>query len=61
MLVLGTNDGGSIFIGDNIEVVLVKSRKGHARLGVKAPKEIPVNREKVHKRIQSKAEGVNVA
>ena len=37
MLVIGRRDGERILIGPDIEVVLVRSRSGEARLGIEAP------------------------
>ena len=47
MLVLGRNEGQSIVIGDNIEVMVLKSRDGRMKIGIKAPKDIPVHRKEV--------------
>lgn len=47
MLVLSRMKGERIIIGDDIEVVVVEIRGDRVRLGVEAPKEVPVNREEV--------------
>ena len=44
MLVLSRNNSESILIGENIEVVLLQSRNGRARIGIRAPKECQIVR-----------------
>jgi carbon storage regulator len=47
MLVLSRKKGESIMIGDNIELVVVEIKGDQVRLGVKAPKDVAVNRHEV--------------
>jgi carbon storage regulator len=47
MLVLSHRIGECILIDDRITVTVVEIRGGQIRLGVEAPKEIPVWREEV--------------
>ena len=48
MLVLARKVGQSIIIGDNIEVIFIESRGGdHIRLGITAPKDVPVHRKEL--------------
>jgi carbon storage regulator len=49
MLVLSRKEGESIFVGDNIEIVVVKIVGGKVRLGIKAPDEIPIHRMEVYR------------
>ena len=44
MLVLTRLVGQSIEIGDNITITLVRTRPGGARIGIDAPREIPIVR-----------------
>ena len=52
MLVLTICIEGSIMIGDNIEVRVLGIQGNQVRLGIDAPKEIPVHRDKIYERIQ---------
>ena len=52
MLILSRRPGEVIKIGDNVEVCVIAIEGRHVRLGVQAPREVPVHREEVHKRIQ---------
>lgn len=47
MLVLSRKKNESIVINDNITVVVVEIRDGKVRLGIDAPKEVPVHRREV--------------
>ncbi|WP_087501519.1 carbon storage regulator CsrA [Pseudomonas sp. SID14000] len=62
MLVIGRQVGEVIVIGDDIRVMVVETREGVVRFGVDAPREVPVHRAEVYKRIkegqQAKARGV---
>lgn len=52
MLVLSRHRDESIIIGDNIVVTIVDIRGDKVRLGIDAPKDIPVHRQEVYKAIQ---------
>jgi carbon storage regulator len=47
MLVLSRKVNESIVIDDKIQVVIVEIRGDKVRLGIEAPKEIPVHRKEV--------------
>jgi len=50
MLVLTRRKNEVIRIGDDIRIVVIESR-GWVRLGVEAPKEMPVHREEIYQKI----------
>lgn len=52
MLVLSRKKNESIVINDNISIVVVEIRGDKVRLGVEAPKEIPVHRREVYDAIR---------
>jgi carbon storage regulator len=60
MLVLSRQKDESIMIGDNVEVIIVDVRGDKVRLGITAPKEIPVHRMEVYQAIQREKEKVEV-
>ncbi len=52
MLVLSRQRDESIMIGDNVEIIIVDVRGDKVRLGITAPKEIPVHRREIYDAIQ---------
>lgn len=52
MLVLSRQRNESIIIGDNVVVTVVDIRGDKVRIGIQAPKEIPVHRQEVYEAIQ---------
>ena len=52
MLVLSRKKNESIIINDDIVIVVVEIRGDKVRLGVEAPKEVPVHRREVYDSIQ---------
>ncbi len=53
MLVLSRKKNESIVIDDNIVLTVVEIRGDKVRLGIQAPKEVPVHRSEVHQRLQT--------
>jgi len=51
MLVLTRKVGQSIVIGDNVEIMVVEVRGDQVRLGIEAPRTIPVHRKEVQNEI----------
>ncbi len=45
MLILTRRSGESIFIGDDIEIVIKEVGKNQVRVGINAPKQIPIRRK----------------
>lgn len=52
MLVLSRQRDESIVIGDNIVITVVDIRGDKVRLGINAPREVPVHRQEVYDAIQ---------
>jgi len=52
MLVLSRQRDESIMIGDNVEITIVDVRGDKVRLGITAPKCIPVHRREIYDAIQ---------
>ena len=47
MLVLMRRPGESIHIGPNIVVTLVALERNRARIGIEAPRDVPIDREEI--------------
>jgi carbon storage regulator len=56
MLVLSRKKNESIVINNDITIVVVEIRGDKVRLGVEAPKEVPVHRREVYDAIKRNAE-----
>ena len=52
MLVLSRQKDESIMIGDDVQITIVDVRGDKVRLGIEAPKSIPVHRREVYEAIQ---------
>ncbi|MDR1385648.1 MAG: carbon storage regulator CsrA [Planctomycetaceae bacterium] len=53
MLVLSRKKNESIVINDNITVVVVEIRGDKVRLGIEAPKDVPVHRKEIFEAIHA--------
>ena len=57
MLVLSRNIGTSIKIGENITVTAIDVSGNQVKLGIDAPKNIPVHREEIYLKIKEENKG----
>lgn len=48
MLVLSRKKRQRIMIGDDIVIEVIEVRNGIVRIGIQAPKEVPISREEIH-------------
>ena len=53
MLILTRKIGEAIYIGDDVEVRVLSVSGEQVRIGISAPKDIPVHRQEVRERIIS--------
>jgi carbon storage regulator len=56
MLVLSRHRDESIIISDDIVITIVEIRGDKVRLGIVAPKEVPIHRQEVYDKIQKERE-----
>jgi len=59
MLVLSRKLNEVIVIGDDITIVVVEIRGDKVRLGIEAPKEVPVHRLEVYEAIRNQRKETN--
>ena len=52
MLILTRRTGETIRIGEDIEITVLGVKGNQVRIGVNAPKTVPVHREEIYQRIQ---------
>ena len=56
MLALTRKKGESLVIGNNVEITVLEVRGDQVKIGIDAPKEIPVYRKEVYLQIQKENE-----
>lgn len=56
MLALSRKKGESLVVNNNVEVTVLEIRGDQVKLGVKAPREVPVYRKEVYLQIQKENE-----
>jgi len=61
MLILTRRQGERLLIGDEITISVLGRKGGQVRIGIEAPKEVPVHREEIYERIQNSTVELNVA
>lgn len=57
MLILTRRVGESLMIGDDVKVEVLGSHGNQVRIGIDAPKQVPVHREEIYQRIQAEKDG----
>ena len=51
LLVLSRRRDQTLVIGDNVEVTVLEIKGGQVRLGINAPKTVPVHRGEIHAKV----------
>ena len=52
MLILTRRVGEKLIIGDDVKVTILGVKGNQIRIGIDAPKDMPVHREEIYQRIQ---------
>ena len=61
MLILTRRTGETIMVGDDIMVTVLGIKGNQVRVGIKAPRNVPVHREEIYERIQGENLSVGLA
>ena len=51
MLILTRKSGERIRIGDDVTITVLRVESGQVRIGIEAPREVPVHREEIYQKI----------
>lgn len=57
MLILTRRVGETLTIGDDVTVTVLGVKGNQVRVGVAAPKHVPVHREEIYERIKTEVDG----
>lgn len=57
MLILTRRVGETVMIGNDVVVTVLGVKGNQVRVGIKAPKELPVHREEIYERIKRELSG----
>ncbi|MEO8461242.1 MAG: carbon storage regulator CsrA [Dokdonella sp.] len=57
MLILTRRVGETLMIGDEVTVTVLGVKGNQVRIGINAPKDVPVHREEIYQRIKREQSG----
>jgi len=57
MLILTRRIGESVYIGDEVRLTVLGVRGTQVRIGINAPKDVPVHREEIYYKIKHEQDG----
>ena len=61
MLILTRRVGETLMIGDDVSITVLGVKGNQVRIGINAPKDVPVHREEIYQRIKEEEENPSVS
>ncbi len=60
MLILTRRVGETLMVGDDVSITVLGVKGNQVRVGINAPKDIPVHREEIYQRIKGEQQADNM-
>ncbi|MGV6859666.1 MAG: carbon storage regulator CsrA [bacterium] len=60
MLILTRRVGETLMVGDDVSITVLGVKGNQVRVGINAPKDVPVHREEIYQRIKGEQEVDNL-
>lgn len=61
MLILTRRVGETLMVGDDVTITVLGVKGNQVRIGINAPKEVPVHREEIYERIKNEEKGNSIS
>lgn len=60
MLILTRRVGETLMVGDEVSITVLGVKGNQVRVGINAPKDVPVHREEIYQRIKGEQDSENL-
>lgn len=60
MLILTRRVGETLMVGDEVSITVLGVKGNQVRVGINAPKDVPVHREEIYQRIKGEEDSENL-
>lgn len=60
MLILTRRVGETLMVGDDVSITVLGVKGNQVRVGINAPKDVPIHREEIYQKIKAKKDEENL-